>query len=34
MIVGCGVDMIEIARISEVIARYGDRFCHRVYRGR
>ncbi len=23
--------MIEIARIAEVIARYGDRFCHRVY---
>ncbi len=32
MIVGCGVDMIEIERITEVIARYGDRFCLRVYR--
>jgi len=32
MIVGCGVDMIEIARIADVIARYGDRFCQRVYR--
>lgn len=31
MIVGCGVDMIEIARIAETIARYGDRFCQRVY---
>jgi holo-[acyl-carrier protein] synthase len=31
MIVGCGVDMIEIERITEVIARYGDRFCRRVY---
>ena len=31
MIVGCGVDMIEIARIAETIARYGDRFCRRVY---
>lgn len=31
MIVGCGLDMIEIARIAEVIARYGDRFCQRVY---
>ena len=31
MIVGSGVDMIEIARIAETIARYGDRFCRRVY---
>jgi holo-[acyl-carrier protein] synthase len=31
MIVGSGVDMIEIARIAEVLARYGDRFCQRVY---
>ena len=32
MIVGCGVDMIEIPRIAEALARYGDRFCQRVYR--
>lgn len=31
MIVGSGVDMIEIARIEEVLARYGDRFCQRIY---
>ncbi len=31
MIVGCGVDMIEIARIAETLARYGDRFCQRIY---
>lgn len=29
--VGCGVDMIEIARIAEALARYGDRFRRRVY---
>ncbi len=32
MIVGCGVDMIEIARIAETIARHGDRFLQRIYR--
>ena len=31
MIVGGGVDMIEIARIAEALARYGDRFCQRIY---
>ena len=31
MIVGSGVDMVEIARIAEVLARYGDRFCQRIY---
>lgn len=31
MIVGSGVDMIEIARIEETLARYGDRFCRRIY---
>ncbi|MHB1959495.1 MAG: holo-ACP synthase [Acidobacteriaceae bacterium] len=31
MIVGCGVDLIEIARIEDVLARYGDRFCQRIY---
>lgn len=32
MIVGSGVDMIEIDRIAETLARYGDRFCQRIYR--
>src|SRR5665213_4575615 len=32
MIVGSGVDMIEIERIAETLARYGDRFCQRIYR--
>ena len=31
MIVGCGLDMIEIARIEETIARHGTRFLERVY---
>jgi holo-[acyl-carrier protein] synthase len=31
MIIGSGVDMIEIARIADVLARYGDRFCQRIY---
>ncbi len=31
MIVGSGVDMIEIARIAEAVDRYGDRFCQRVF---
>jgi holo-[acyl-carrier protein] synthase len=31
MIVGSGVDVIEIARIAEVLTRYGDRFCQRIY---
>lgn len=31
MIVGSGVDMIEIARIAETIDRYGDRFRERVF---
>ena len=31
MIVGCGVDMIEIARIAEALDRYGERFSRRVF---
>ena len=31
MILGSGIDMIEIARIEKTIARYGDRFCQRIY---
>lgn len=26
-----GIDMVEIARIERVLARWGDRFLHRVY---
>lgn len=31
MIVGIGVDVIEIARIRETLERQGDRFLRRVY---
>lgn len=31
MLVGSGVDMVEIDRIAETIARYGDRFCQRIF---
>lgn len=31
MIVGCGIDLIEIERITEAMDRYGERFCNRVY---
>jgi holo-[acyl-carrier protein] synthase len=31
MIVGIGTDLMEIARIQQSIARFGDRFLHRVY---
>lgn len=31
MIVGTGIDMIEIARIEETIRLYGERFLHRIY---
>jgi holo-[acyl-carrier protein] synthase len=31
MVVGLGTDLIEIARIEESLARYGDRFLHRIY---
>ncbi len=27
----CGVDIIEIPRIIEVIERWGDKFLHRIY---
>lgn len=32
MIVGSGVDIIEVARIAETLERYGARFRERVYR--
>lgn len=34
MIVGTGVDLAEIVRIRESVARFGDRFLSRIYTGR
>ena len=31
MIIGLGNDLIDIRRIEEIIARYGDRFLDRIY---
>jgi holo-[acyl-carrier protein] synthase len=31
MIVGSGVDLVEVARIQKSIERYGDRFLTRIY---
>jgi holo-[acyl-carrier protein] synthase len=31
MIIGLGSDLIDIRRIEEVIARYGDRFLDRIF---
>ena len=31
MIVGTGIDLAEIARIEQTIARYGGRFLDRIY---
>ncbi|PYY12849.1 MAG: holo-[acyl-carrier-protein] synthase [Acidobacteria bacterium] len=31
MIIGTGVDICEVGRISESIARFGDRFLRRVF---
>ncbi|MEK7366044.1 MAG: holo-ACP synthase [Candidatus Deferrimicrobiota bacterium] len=31
MIVGIGVDIVDIARIQGLLDRYGERFLHRVY---
>ena len=31
MLVGTGIDMIEIERIAQSIARYGDRFLARIF---
>ena len=31
MVVGVGTDLIEIARIQQSVARFGDRFLHRVF---
>jgi len=31
MVLGVGTDLIEIARIRHSVARFGDRFLHRVF---
>ena len=31
MILGVGNDIVEIDRISEAIAKFGDRFLHRIF---
>ena len=31
MISGIGIDLIEVQRIREAIAKYGDRFLNRIY---
>lgn len=31
MIIGLGVDLCDIRRIERVMARYGDKFLHRVF---
>jgi len=31
MIVGTGIDIAEVPRIAESIARFGDRFLRRIY---
>jgi holo-[acyl-carrier protein] synthase len=31
MIIGIGSDIIDIRRIEQTLARFGDRFTHRVY---
>jgi holo-[acyl-carrier protein] synthase len=31
MVVGLGTDLIEIARIEESLARFGERFLRRIY---
>jgi holo-[acyl-carrier protein] synthase len=34
MVVGTGIDVIEVARIRQAIDRWGDRFLRRVYTAR
>lgn len=31
MIVGIGIDLVEIARVRRLVERWGDRFLHRVF---
>lgn len=34
MVVGIGVDIIEVTRVESAIARHGARFIHRIYSAR
>ena len=34
MIVGLGLDATDIRRVADILARYGDRFLHRVFTDR
>ena len=34
MLIGTGVDLIEIERVANSIERYGERFLRRVYTDR
>ncbi len=31
MVIGLGTDLVEVGRIRESVARFGDRFLHRVF---
>ncbi|HEX4038946.1 MAG TPA: holo-ACP synthase [Acidobacteriaceae bacterium] len=31
MLLGTGIDLIEVPRIAQSIQRYGDRFLHRIF---
>jgi holo-[acyl-carrier protein] synthase len=31
MIIGTGIDLVEISRVQEMLMRWGDRFLHRVF---
>ncbi len=31
MILGLGIDLVEVERLRKVLSRYGQRFLHRVY---
>ena len=30
-VIGHGIDLVETARVGELIERHGERFLHRVY---
>lgn len=31
MIIGTGIDIVEVPRVAQAIERFGERFLHRVY---
>jgi len=31
MIVGTGIDIVEVPRVAQAIERFGDRFLHRIF---